>query len=151
MLKQAGIVGSAAYVSKDLRAPWRLGKRSKPNRGRIAWALAFFQRGKIPYAAIQQHAIQNGEKRTGPGHGGCLVPLLSSESEEVIVGVLVWKGRANEGAGVKGAVGILEEIHPNLTRQKISWAFRRTVRPALSYRLTNPRRCPNHGGQADCH
>jgi hypothetical protein len=47
--------------------------------------------------------------RVGDGVGKR--PLISSESQEVIVDVLVCKDRANEGAGVEETVDM--QIHQN--------------------------------------
>jgi hypothetical protein len=92
----------------------------------------------IPYATLQQHITKNDEKRIKLGDGVGRKPLLSTTSQEVIVDVLIRKDRANEGVGIAGAVDILEEMHPELKRGQIERSFRRTVRPANSFRLTQP-------------
>ena len=54
------------------------------------------------------------------------------------VDVLIRKDRTNEGASVGEAVNILEQIYPEYSRKQLDQAFRRTVRPQYSERMTDP-------------
>ena len=65
-------------------------------------------------------------------------PILDDQREAIIVDVLIRKDRANEGARVGEAVDILEKMCPEYSRKQLDLAFRRTVRPQYSERMTNP-------------
>jgi len=65
-------------------------------------------------------------------------PILDDQREAIIVDVLIRKDRANEGASVGEAVDILEQMCPEYSRKQLDLAFRRTVRPQYSERMTNP-------------
>jgi hypothetical protein len=109
----------------------------KPEKGRTSARLLAEKRG-IPWATFQEHITTNDKKRIRLGDGVGRKPLISSTSQAVIVDVLVRKDRANEGVSVTGAVDILEQMHPELSRPQLELSFRRTVRPAYSERLTKP-------------
>ena len=63
--------------------------------------------------------------------------IIGCASAEIVADVLIRKDRVNQGVGVRGAVDILQEMHPEYTRKQLDQAFRRTVRPIYSERLTN--------------
>ena len=63
-------------------------------------------------------------------------PIIGSDTLAVITDVLIRHDRANQGKGVKEAVGILETMHPELKRTQLEGTFRRTVRPKLVKVLT---------------
>jgi len=65
-------------------------------------------------------------------------PILDDQREVIIVDVLTRKDRANEGASVVEAFDILEKICPEYSRKQLDQAFRRTVRPQYSERMTDP-------------
>ena len=65
--------------------------------------------------------------------------LISKEDGQFMVDVLRRKDRANDGEGVGGAVELLEQMRPDLSRQQISNAIARTIRPKHKKELTNLR------------
>ena len=77
-------------------------------------------------------------KRIKLGSGVGRKPVLDGQREAIIVDVLIRKDRANEGASVGEAVDILEQMCPEYSRKQLGQAFRRTVRPKYSERMTDP-------------
>ena len=92
----------------------------------------------IPFTTFQTHITSVDGKRIKLGSGVGKKPLLDSQSNGIIVDVLVRRDRVNQGMGVDGALGILEEMCPDLTRKQLGRSLRRTVFPATSDRLTKP-------------
>lgn len=117
-------------------AKWEL-EAAKPEKGRMSVHL-FAEVNGIPYTTFQTHITSVDGKRIKLGSSVGKKPLLDSQSKDIIVDVLVRKDRVNRGVGVTGALDLLEEMHPDLTRKQLDQAFRRTVRPAFSGRLTKP-------------
>ena len=117
-------------------AKWEL-EATKPDKDRMS-VHRFAEVNGIPYTTFQTHITSVDGKRIKLGSGVGKKPLLDSQSNDIIVDVLVRKDRVNQGVGVSGALDLLEEMHPDLTRKQLDQAFRRTVRPAFSERLTKP-------------
>jgi hypothetical protein len=92
----------------------------------------------IPFTTLQTHITPNDSKRIKLGSGVGRKPILDDQREAIIVDVLIRKDRANEGASVGEAVDILEQMCPEYSRKQLDLAFRRTVRPQYSERMTNP-------------
>ena len=117
-------------------ATWEL-EAAKPEKDRMS-VHRFAEVNGIPYTTFQTHITSVIGKRIKLGSGVGKKPLLDSQSKDIIVDVLVRKDRVNRGVGVTGTLDLLEEMHPDLTRKQLDQAFRRTVRPAFSERLTKP-------------
>ena len=117
-------------------AKWEL-EAAKPEKDRMSvhW---FAEVNGIPYTTFQTHITSVEGKRIKLGSSVGKKPLLDSHSKDIIADVLVRKDRVNQGVGVTGALDILEQMHPNLTRQQLRQCFQRTVRLAFSGRLTKP-------------
>ena len=92
----------------------------------------------IPFTTLQTHITPNDSKRIKLGSGLSRKPILDDQREEIIIDVLIRKDRANEGASVGEAVDILEQMCPEYSRKQLDQAFRRTVRPQYSERMTDP-------------
>jgi hypothetical protein len=96
----------------------------------------------IPVTTLQTHITPKDSKRIKLGSGVSRKPIPDDQREAIIVDVLIPKDRANEGASVGEAVDILEQICPGYSRKQLDQAFRRTVRPQYSERMTEtPLRC----------
>ena len=91
----------------------------------------------IPYTTLQTHITSNDAKRIKLGSSVGRKSIIGCASAEIIADVLIRKDRVNQGVGVRGAVDILQEMHPEYNRKQLDQAFRRTVRPIYSERLTN--------------
>lgn len=92
----------------------------------------------IPFSTFQEHAVPDTNKRRKLGSGVGAKPLITQLTANVVVDTLIRKDRANQGEGVSGAIDMIEELQPGLSRKQISLSFRRTVRPKFKHRLTNP-------------
>ena len=92
----------------------------------------------IAFTTLQTHITPNDSKRIKLGSGVGRKPILDDQREAIIVDVLIRKDRANEGASVGEAVDILEQMCPEYSRKQLDQAFRRTVRPQYSERMTDP-------------
>jgi hypothetical protein len=92
----------------------------------------------IPFTTLQTHIIPNDSKRIKLGSGVGRKPILDDQREAIIVDVLIRKDRANEGTSVGEAVDIFEQMCPEYLRKQLDQAFRRTVRPQYSERMTDP-------------
>jgi len=102
----------------------------------------------IPYTSLQTHITTNDSKRIKLGSSVGRKPIIDDASADIITDVLIRKDRANQGVGVGGAVDILEQMHPEHTRQQLDRSFRRTVRPQLRA-IGESRRSAEHDDQAD--
>ena len=91
----------------------------------------------IPYTTLQTHITSNDAKRIKLGSSVARKSIIGRASAEIIADVLIRRDRVDQGVGVRGAVDILQEMHPEYTRKQFDQAFRRTVRPIYSERLTN--------------
>ena len=80
--------------------------------------------------------IVSASSKVGSGVGR--KPILDDQREAIIVDVFFRKDRANEGASVDEAADIFEQMCPEYSRKQLDQAFRRTVRPQYSERMTNP-------------
>ena len=120
----------------DAVAKWEL-EAAKPEKDRMGVRL-FAEMNGIPYTTFQTHITPVDGKRIKPVSGVGKKPLLDSQSNDIIVDVLVRRDRVNQGVGVDGALDILEEMCPDLTRKQLDRSPRRTVLPAFSDRLTKP-------------
>jgi hypothetical protein len=92
----------------------------------------------IPFTTLQTYITLNDSKRIKLGSGVSRKLILDDQREAIIVDVLIRKDRANEGASVGEAAGILEKMFPEYSRKQLDQAFRRTVRPQYSKRMKNP-------------
>jgi len=117
-------------------ADWKVEQLKTPE-ARMSMHL-FAEVHDIPFTTLQTHITPNDSKRIKLGSGVGRKPILDDQREAIIVGVLIRKDRANEGASVGEAVDILEQMCPEYSRKQLDLAFRRTVRPQYSERMTNP-------------
>ena len=117
-------------------AQWEL-EAAKPEKDRMG-ARLFAEVSGIPCTAFQTHITSVDGGRIKPGSGVGKKPLLDSQPNGITVDVLVRRDRLNQGVGVDGALDILEEMCPDLTRKQLDRSLRRTVLPAFSDRLTKP-------------
>jgi sRNA-binding protein len=92
----------------------------------------------IPLTILQTHITPNHSKRIKLGSGVGRKPIFDDQWEAIIVDVLVRKDRANEGASVGEAAGILKKMCTDYSRKQLDQASRRTVRPQYSERMTDP-------------
>jgi hypothetical protein len=92
----------------------------------------------IPFTTLQTHITPNHSKRVKLGSGMGRKPILDDQREAIIVDVPIRKDRANEGASVGEAVDIPEQTCAEYSRKHLDQAFRRTVRPQYSERMTDP-------------
>ena len=88
----------------------------------------------IPFTTLQTHITPNDSKRIKLVSGVGRKPILDDQREAIIVDVLI----PNEGASVGEAVGILQQMFSQYLRKQLDQAFRRTVRPQYSERMTDP-------------
>ena len=120
----------------EAAAKWEL-EAAKPEKDRMSVRL-FAEVNCIPFTTFQTHITPVDGKRIKLGSGAGKKPLLDSQSDDIIVDVLVRRDRVNQGVGVDGALDILEEMCPDLTRKQLDRSLRRTVLPAFYDRLTKP-------------
>ena len=127
--------GEGLKEMTDAVAEWEQ-EQKRPEEERIS--LHFFaEQRNIPYTTLQMHITSNDAKRIKLGSSVGRKPIIGGASAEIIADVLIRKDRANQGVGVRGAIDILEQMHPEFTRTQLDQSFRRTVRPLYSERLTN--------------
>ena len=127
--------GEGLKAMTDAVAEWEQ-EQKKPEKERTS--LRFFaEQHNISYTTLQTHITSNDAKRIKLGSSAGRKSIISCASAEIISDVLIRKDRVNQGVGVRGAVDILQEMHPEHTRKQLDQSFRRKVRPDHSERLTN--------------
>ena len=98
-------------------ADWKVEQLKTPE-ARMSMHL-FAEVHDIPFTTLQTHITPNDSKRIKLGSGVGRKPILDDQREAIIVDVLIRKDRANEGASVGEAVGILEQICPEYSRKQL--------------------------------
>ena len=114
----------------------RMSEQKKAEKERTSFRF-FAEQHNISYSTLQTHITSNDAKRIKLGSNAGRKFIIGCASAEIIADVLIRKDRVNQGVGVRGAVDILQEMHPEYTRKQLEQSFRRTVRPICSERLTN--------------
>ena len=113
------------------------GSKSRKSQKKNVPACASLPNSTTSYTTLQTHITSNDAKRIKLGSSVGRKSIIGCASAEIIADVLIRKDRVNHGVGVRGAVDILQEMHPEYTRKQLDQSFWRTVRPIYSERLTN--------------
>jgi hypothetical protein len=112
---------------------WKVEQLKTPE-ARISMHL-FAEVHDISFTALQTHITPGDGKRIKLGSSVGRKPILDDQREAIIVA-----GDELIGASVGEAADILEKMCPEYSRKQLDQAFRRTVRPQYSERVTNPSR-----------
>jgi hypothetical protein len=128
--QEAAAVKPKAWKPKD--------KRTSYSKGEGLMKMTNAEVHDIPFTTLQTHITPNDSKRIKLGSGVGRKPILDDQQEAIIADVRIRKDRANEGASVGEAADILERMCPEYSRKQLDQAFRHTVRPQYSERMTDP-------------
>jgi hypothetical protein len=117
-------------------AAWKVEQQKTPE-ARLSMHL-FAEVHDIPFTTLQTQITPDDSKRIKLGSGVGRKPVLDDQQEVINIDVLIRKDRANEGASVGEAADILDKICPGYSRKQFDQAFRHTLRPQYSERMTDP-------------
>jgi hypothetical protein len=87
----------------------------------------------IPVDTLRKYVHPDPEKRWGLGKSLGRPSLLTKGNQGFVANVLAHLDRADDGSDLPGAIDLVQDIHPHLSRIQAHQTFTRTIRPTHSH------------------